>query len=228
MARAYNHGGTVCVLNAGSYYSNFQHKVCYRFFDVEGFTRAAGAVIADEGNLDFSITEGRFYCGTTPFVFGAWDCSGADTFTYWYRDGGVGWTSAGAQADIDDDHYDDGDGVLGNLSANRYGVHWVYICHDDNVHVQYGQGDYKLSEAEAAKVPTGPDFFIANAKLAGKIIVKVGTGVLTDVLSAFEEVFIGAAASIHNELGGLQGGQVDEYYHLMAYDSDFRCYLIKQ
>ena len=216
LGRVYRSGATLYILNAGSYYDNFQHRVCYRIFEVDQFRRALGGIIADEGLLDFSITEGRWYCGTTVFTTAAWDCSGADRFTYWYRDGVGGWTTVGAQADIDNLNYDDGVPPLGALGAGRYGVHWVYLAHDGSVHVQYGQGNYKHFEAESALVPAGPDFFLENCELVGKIIVGQGDATLTDVLSAFEVIFIGQAANIHNDLGGLQGGQADQYYHLTA------------
>lgn len=221
LGRVYRNGAALSILNAGSYYDNFQHRVCFRIFETEQFRRVLGGIIADEGLLDFSITEGAWYCGTTRFTTAAWDCSGADTFTYWYRDGGGGWTTVGAQADINNLNYDDGVPPLGALGVGRFGVHWVYLAHDGSVHVQYGQGNYRHFEAESALVPAGPDFFVENCILVGKIVVGQADPTFTDVLSAFEVVFIGAAASLHNDLGGLQGGQADQYYHLNAVEHPY-------
>lgn len=216
LGRVYRAGATVMILNAGSYYDNFQHRVCYRIFEVDGFRRATGGIIGNVGLLDFSISDGSWYCGTTRFTTAAWDCSGADTFTYWHRDGGGGWTTVAAQADINNLNYDDGVPPLGVLGAGRFGVHWVYLAHDGSVHVQYGQGNYKHFEAEAALVPDGPDFFAANCVLIGKIIVGQADPTFTDVLSAFTTIFIGQAASDHEELSGLLGGAASDHYHLKA------------
>jgi len=133
---------------------------------------------------------GVFYFGLNRITTSAQDTSGADRFTYWYRDGGGGWTKVTGQQQIDNTHYDDGSGALATLTANRYGVHWVYIHFDSDINVVYGQGNYKLAEAENAVLPdTVPELVSDFGVLAAKIVVqKSGTNLLT-VKSAYKELF---------------------------------------
>src|SRR5574342_207793 len=183
-----------------------------------GVMRASGGQISEVGTRQFDITAGIWWYGLTTFSTTHFDGTSA-SFNYYYRDGGGGWTEVTGQTAIDNTQYDDGDGGLGTLSNNKYGVHWVYQAADNQIHVQYGQGDYTLALAQAATIPTAPPELQADSFLVGKIIIKKSDTTFTSIEDAFAMFGAGGggtAAGDHNSLTGLQGGAVNEYYHLNA------------
>ena len=216
IGRVYRTGTTLYILSVGQNFSDYNYKICYKDFELYKFQRVSGEILGETGTRNITVTAGVDYCSTNRITTSSIDTSVSDTFTYWYRDGGGGWTSAASQSQINNTNYDDGDGTLGTLTANRYGVHWVYRLYDGSIHIQYGQGDYTLSQAGEAVVPTTPDILHYFGILIGKIIIQQNDSSLYSVLSAFTEVFSFSGITNHNELGSIQGGTSNEYYHLTA------------
>ncbi len=175
---------------------------------------ASGNTIAYSGTNNFTMSAGVVYAGINRILQDEYD-SASTQFTYVYQDGGTGWTEAASNV-IDYAHYDDGDGTLGNIGVGRYGCHWVYRHVDDgHVYVVYGRGSYKLAEAEVAGEPSKPDHLTDFGCLIGKIIAPYGGGSFI-VQMVTDRFFVGTSVSDHNELGSLQGGTTDEYYHLTS------------
>lgn len=196
---------------------DFQRRVDHRIKELRNFERASGMVTFETGIRNIGITAGNAWRGLDDFSTSAKDTSGSgDVFTYWYRDGGVGWTKDVDQTQIDNTQYDDGSGGLATLGVGRYGVHWVFLCNDDeHFSVVYGQGSYKLAEAQNAEVPSGlPDKLDNFDILIAKIIILKNAPTFTEVATAFEIFFPRSEVINHNDLGNIDGGQVDEYYHL--------------
>jgi len=54
------------------------------------------------------------------------------------------------------------------------------------------------------------------AILVGRIIVQKNAVTATQIDSAFSTTFHGTVTANHNDLGGLQGGTANEYYHLTS------------
>lgn len=182
-----------------------------------GLVRASGGVISGTGTRNIASTAGKFYLGLNAVTTVAKDTSGTDTFTSWYRNGSGGWTSAASQTQISNTLYDDGDGTLGTLSNNQYGVHWVFIRFDGKLDVVYGQSSYTLALANSATLPsTIPPILSSFAILAAKIIILKSDTVFTSIASAYTTAFPINTASNHNDLGGIQGGTTDQYYHLTS------------
>jgi hypothetical protein len=127
----------------------------------------------------------------------------------------VTWVKVASQTQINNTQYNDIATGLATLSNNRYGVHWVYLDNDgQDLHVLYGQGDYTLQQATDAQPPATIPPLIANySHLVGKIEILKNAATMTP-LSPFLTPFIGAIASAHNDLSGIQGGTTDEYYHM--------------
>ncbi len=218
IGRVYYDGTTTTIRLCGMNLWNFARRV--QMFGEERFPieRATGMVLSETGTRNIAVTAGVLWAElVNRFETTAVDTSSAGTFTYWYRNGSGGWTSAGNQTQINNTQYDDGDGTLGTLTANRYGVHWVYVVHDSSVHIVYGQGDYSLSSANLAQ-PLGvlPGIISAYATLVGKIIIQKSAASFTSVESAFTKEFTGTTVSDHNDLSGIQGGTTNEYYHLTS------------
>jgi len=183
-------GTTLHILSFGIRLTELAYNEHERLISVRGFERASGGEISETGQRYLTSGAGVFYFGLNRITTSAQDTSGADRFTYWYRDGGGGWTKVTGQQQIDNTHYDDGSGALATLTANRYGVHWVYIHFDSDINVIYGQGNYKLAEAENAVLPdTVPELVSDFGVLAAKIVVQKSGANLLTVKSAYKELF---------------------------------------
>ena len=217
----YRDGTDLHIVTAGQVISNYKEKTLFKDLEINGkFQRVKGIKISETGTRNFTITSGIVYAGLTKVNVPAFDSSGSDVFTYYYRDGGTGWIKETGKTQIDNKYYDDGTGTLAELSdplgwRHYYGVHWVYQDIDGHVFVVYGQGNYSLTEAQNAQPPsTLPDIISSIGGLVGKIIIEKNASSFESIESAFDTPFVPSAVIEHNELAGIQGGSTDEYYHL--------------
>jgi hypothetical protein len=215
VGRVYRDGNDVTIRLCGTNLWNFNRRVQLfgeEYFDV---VRAKGLMLS-ESSLNIALTEGVLWAElVNRFEIDAYDSS-VTNFTYWYSDGSGGYTTYSSDV-INNLNYDDGDGTLGTLTANRYSTHYVYVVHDGSVHVVLGTGDNTLTEAENEANPsTLPGLLDAYATFVGKIIVQKSAVSAYAVLSPFVVTLSSAVSSVHNELSGLQGGTTDQYYHLTA------------
>lgn len=132
-----------------------------------------------------------------------------------HHSGGV-WTRTPITA-YDNTHYDDGTD-LADVGNNKFVVNWIYrSIGADHIGVVLGSASYTLAEAIASGIPSIPQWVAEFCWLAGRIIVEKGasTATLIENNTAGSE-FAGVSVSIHNDLDGLQGGALGEYYHLTA------------
>jgi len=190
LGKVYREGTTLHILSYGIRLTELAYNEHERLINVRGFERASGGEISETGQRYLTSGAGVFYFGLNKIETSAQDTSGADRFTCWYRDGGGGWTKVTGQQQIDNIHYDDGSGALATLTTNRYGVHWVYVHFDSDINVVYGQGNYKLAEAENAVLPdTVPELVSEFGILAAKIVVQKSGANLLTVASAYKELF---------------------------------------
>lgn len=208
LGRVYRAGTSIHIIQSGVLLYNFLRREHERTLALRGFERVSGGVVTETGTRNLATTVGSFYFGLNAVATTAQDTSGTDKFTYWYRAAGAGWTKVVDQTQIDNTQYDDGDGTLGTLTANRYGVHWVFIHFDSDVHVVYGQGDYTLANAEKAALPTDlPDAVSAFGILAAKIIIQKSAASFNSIVSAYvvtlQSVFTNADAVAAVEAAGL-------------------------
>ena len=127
--------------------SNYPSLAEQRFQTLDSFAHESGAVMSEVSSLYLSITAGAFWEGVERFTTTAFDSSGSDRFTTYYRDGGSGWTATTGQAQIDNTYYDDGTGTLHALTSNKYSTRWVYLEADGNVDVIYGTSHTTLVAA---------------------------------------------------------------------------------
>ena len=213
----YREGTVLHIIEAGSRRFDFAHRVLLQDFEVNGFRRASGLVIEETGTRNIGISEGIMYMLTQRTPLAAIDTSGSDTFTYYYSDGDSGWTEVTGQTQIDNVYYDDGDGTLGELLPNQFGVHWVFQDFSGHVYILYGYDSYKLSAANDAQPPIDVPPFLADfAFISGKVIIEKNASSFAEIHSAFDVVFTPSVIIPHNDLTDIQGGTTDEYYHLTA------------
>ena len=220
LGRVYRSGTTIHILDIGVDLFNQVRREHERLLTVRGFERGSGGEISETGQRYLQSTAGVFYLGHKKITTSAQDTSGTDKFTAWYYNGSA-WVSVADQTQISNTQYNDTSSGLSNLSANRYGVHWIYIDYDGRIHSIYGQDDYKLAEAELALAPGNiPDILNDFAILVAKIIVKKDATNFTSVVSAYDTLFPISTPFEHNDLSGMQGGTADEYYHLTQSQHD--------
>jgi len=204
----------------GSKLTDFQRNLQDRLHEGEGHVRALGLITSEgTGNLNIAITAGKIWAELTSYNIGAFDSnSDLNSFSYWYRDGGIGWIEVTDVNVLDNANYDDDSGILQALTSNRYGVHWIYLCECGKVYVVYGQGDYKLAEAQGSAPPSSlPTKVSSFGFLVARIIIQEGTTSFLETGIAWDTTFSSSTVQSHNELANLQGGTAGEYYHLTQY-----------
>lgn len=208
LGRAYRDGTTLHIVNSGTNICNHVRDNHQRLVKVRGFERATGGVITEKNQRYLVSTDGLFYLGASPIETTGVDTSGAATFTAWAWESDV-WESY-SLSQIDNLNYNNlagagGTGSLDNLTAaSHYGVHWVFIHYDSDIHVVYGQGSYKLSEAIGAPLPASlPPVVRDFAALAAKVIVLRNAPNLQSVATAYQIFFPVTAPANHSDLGNL-------------------------
>jgi hypothetical protein len=218
LALVYRDGNHLHIIEAGQKLNNFIHSNYFWQWEVQGFQRASGIVTSETGTRNVAVTAGVVYYALNRIVTAAFDSSAADTFDhYWYRDGIGGWTDVGTtETQINNLNYDDGDGTLGVLTANRYGVHWLYMHSDGDVSVVFGRGDYTLAGAEVASAPSDlPPEISATAFLIAKIIIQKSASSFTSISIPWEDVVFGAAPTSHTSLADLTTGDAGHTQFLL-------------
>lgn len=213
---AFRDGDHVEILDNGAEIIDFEatewHRLAHR-----GIERMSGAEVAESGTRFLTITAGSYYKITKHINTDAIDTTGADTFTAVYRDGSGNWTFDTGHSQFSNILYDDGDGTPGNVGVAKYATYYVYQCLEGDTYIQYGQNNLNtLTTAQNESIPTPPNYLNSWAQLRAKIIILRGATNATSVSGYEKAGFTSFAAGVHNELGGLQGGTTDEYYHLTS------------
>lgn len=216
-------GNDIHIVDMRNFGLNYPVANSKKDFYVNQIEHAFGTVLS-EGITPRSIalTAGRFYLTSVALDHDAFDTNtstGPDTFTSIYRDGLGGWTRVASQKTIPNTTYDNGTGSLATLGQNDYGVYWVFLVLNtpSELYMLYGQSTYNtLAAAQAAMIPNTipPEFGLgSSSKIVAKVIVLKSAVNFTEIRTPFIEAFTTATPTIHNGLGGIQGGQSLEYYH---------------
>jgi hypothetical protein len=179
-------------------------KLHNRFVGTRRIERAEGSglVIGEVATRTVTITSGNVWNGVTQTLLGA--CSSAtDTTFLYYHAGGV-WTYS-LVTQYNNTQYDNGTN-LATLTANRYGVSWVYrgVENAKHVYIVLGTGDYLLSQAQASQPPAVPQAISSHALLVGRIIVQKNATTATEIDSAFVTTFTSAGITNHNDLSNIE------------------------
>ena len=147
--------------------------------------------------------------------------TGADTGDIHFNNFQVFWYDGSAWQDthtgeIDNTNYNSlTTSALAALTANRYGVHWIFLLANGELVSVYGQADYTLALAEDAVLPASlPDIISETGVSIAKVIVQKSATSFTSVTYPFDTRFAAGTVDNHNDLGGLQGGTTSQYYHM--------------
>jgi hypothetical protein len=214
IGRIWISGNTIEILLTGHNLYNKDRRSHNRLIEkYGGMDRVSGATLSKHGTaLRIQADAGSWYVAnkayTTPL---------ADTFFVWYRHETGAWTRTAALTlfsetitgghtvyetyQIDTPAAED----LAALTANKYGVYWVFMCPDGHLNVVLGTAKYaNVGEAQAATVPTYlPPYCINWARLIGRIICKNADAALYSAESSFSTQFTLSAAVDHASLSGL-------------------------
>jgi len=215
---AFRDGNELHIMEGGQRLDNFIHDVYHYAWEALGFQRASGCMTTEAGARKLNITPGVIFWFFTKFTQPEFDSDiGGDTFTYFYSDGGVGWTRILASTTIDNLQYDDGSGVLQPLTSNRYGVHWVFEDLEGHIFIVYGQGNYVLADALDANIPASlPPLAGINSILIAKIIVQQNTANLHSIYTPWTSEIQGQVVTDHTDLAGLLVGDDHTQYAILA------------
>jgi len=230
--------GEVNSINNMLHISNDQYKSGNFAFELNtwmngiiGTRVEAGEITSVSANREISVTAGSIWdkyfnhIDTDPL-----DTSQVNnTFVQVYRNG-VDFTRTYKQTVFDNINYDN-NGTLTPMTDGYYGNQWVIrgfaggsscvTCHGGaiaNIALMMPQNEYANQSEAIEELPPGqrPEEYTEHGIYIGQItyqkgsndttvkIIKPTIGVITNT----------AGSSVHNELGGLQGGSPSEKYHL--------------
>lgn len=202
LGKVFREGTILDILDSGLRVYDLSKRVQQHHVEESGLHFVSGALVAETGTRNISITAGIMYAGLNRIVTPGIDTSVADTFEYYYYDGAA-WQETD-ETQIDNLQYNDIATGLATLSNNRYGVHWVYKGTNGNSYVIYGQDSYTLSEAQGVQPPASiPSHVSEMGVIRARILIQKSATVFTEIDNASGE-FTGTSPSDHNELTNLQ------------------------
>lgn len=206
-------GGTnLDILFTGYQSIDANRKLRRKIFERQIFERTRGLILSNS-LLNINITSGDVWFGLEKHSISAFDTSITDTFTYFYNSGG--WIRNNNQTAIDEVN------IVSSAMTNnnRYKVEYVYIIpnNPDKLYVSLATTEYtSLANANLDTPPISlPPELEAMGILIGRFIIRKNNGIV-ETQSSFNITFNPTLVTNHNDLGNLQGGTVDEYYHLTS------------
>ncbi len=190
-------------------------KLRVRFLNQEGIRRANGAVIGFSSR-NLTLTSGVLFSGLIRINSPAFNTASPDSFTYVYNNGSA-WTRVTGQTQVNNTQYNNA-GTLTTMPNNEFRVDYVYLLPNNpsKLYVVYGNTTYNsITLARNAPKPASlPSELQVLGLLVGRQIIQKSASVISEVTSAFDDVFTGIGVPEHNSLAGLQGGTANDYQHL--------------
>lgn len=206
----YKNGTHLHPADTGTHISSFPQDMYYYAFKHDGLEYSSGLVTSETGNRYLAITSGRMSFVLKFLTMSAFDSSGADTLSLFYYDGA--WQQGSEISQLPNTQYNDYGTGLTSLTAQRYGVYWMYMETDGDVHGVYGTGNYLLAQAQAATPPASiPDHLATIGLLIAKIIFRNGDTNFTEILIPWTSHLGFSAATDHGALAGLSDDDHPQY-----------------
>lgn len=206
LGRVYRDGTTVKIIQIGQTISDYFAKVTMRDLEV-----GRGATHWHVSGLEFSEAETRYLIMSAGVYYSAHErqtaatinTASTDTYTGFYRDGVGGWVTIPGYSQVDNTLWDYGGGLT-PLYAGDFGIHWVYLDHEGDLYLQWGQGSYSSTIVGVIEPPDTWDYLKENGTLVAKIIVQQGQPYIVQIAHAWQTVFTPKeAVPKHNELSNL-------------------------
>jgi len=217
LGKVYREGDTLDIINSGLTIYDVTMRAQEHHLIEAKLHFVSGATVSATGTRNIAVSAGIMYAGNNKIATLAMDSNAAtpDTFEYYYYNGSA-WVESD-ETQIDNQQYNNTASGLADLSNNKYGVHWVFKGTDKSTYVVYGQGNYTLTEAQNATVPASlPTHISECGVLRAKIILEEDGTVFEELDQVSTTMFNTSSPSNHNDLGSIDGGAADEYYHLTS------------
>jgi hypothetical protein len=203
------------IFYTGTYGLGLANKIAHRLIHTQRFGYQSGLAISEYGTRNVLVNSGViWYDGEEVDLSLSQSATAGSELHFYYHVGGI-WTAV-KSATYNNTQYDNGS-ALSTLNNGRYAVNWLYRCvssTDPYVFVVLGSGNYTLAQAQSSQPPVLPLIINNQGVLIGRIIVLKNSNTSTQIDSSFQVSFTPSAVAIHNDLAGLQGGTIDEYYHV--------------
>ena len=207
-------GADLCTIVSGMHVYNYPYRDIRRLQETRALEQASGLAMSNPSDFYLKITPGVVYSNFERFTIPAFDSSGTDTFSHVYKNDLGTFTRVDNLTQLNAYYYVGASGIPTAIGQNQFSVFWVYSRLDGKVIVQYGTNAFNSqSAAEASPIPEAPPKFASMVLLIGQIVCKRSESQMFSMRSAFIKKFIPAPVVTHNSLSGMQGGDVDEYYH---------------
>ena len=118
----------------------------------------------------------------------------------------------------DNTNYNGPSGLVEMANTNRFNVNWFFRGAESQKHLysRLSNAEYSsIAEAQAAPVPLFPELVTAHAVFVGGIIYRKGSGEPQGFIlpGTTGGAVTGGTAVLHNNLGGIQGGDAANRYH---------------
>lgn len=200
------------------------NKILKRNMETNRFAYVNGLLLSETGTRNIVVSSGKVWNGVYE-NFSQEVNSATDIVRLGYTLSNGTWTSMPI-TQYPNTQYDTGHGLATlttgtDSTTYRYAVIWVYRSASNKkaIEVFLGNGDYTLEEAKASQEPAIPEGIKTNGFLVGRIIVKKGANLATQIDKAWSNKFSSSISSDHNSLTGKEGGGVDidgisHYYHV--------------
>lgn len=219
LGRVYRLTADLDVMQMGTSLVNYQRRQNERLLARGNMEHMSGGELSEVATRRIKITSGVYYVGNDKLTTPDFSSDTINFEHYYYKYLGA-WTEVAATGKIDSLQYNvstlAGSESLATLGAGRFGVHWIYLCYGGDLNVIYGRGNYNtLAAAETSSAPaTVPDYIAKFNILVGRVIIAKSASTFSNITSAWQTAFASSPVTSHNNLGGLDGGQSGEYYHL--------------
>lgn len=207
-------GGNISIVDWDSPGILLANKLLHRISGINGNEREDGLILTESGSLGIVVSSGKVWVGSRNLLLPQVNSSGS-RFVQIAHSASV-WSSS-LITKFNNTQYDDGNN-LQPLTGNDYVVNYVYrgLGSLNTTIVILGNSHSTLTSAQLSQPPTLPPELKDISILIGRAIIRRNATNATQVDTAFTNNFASSGITIHNELSGLQGGIVGQYYHLTS------------
>lgn len=177
-----------------------------------------GLQISNTGTRNVAVTTGRLWSRVSDFTVPAKNSAVDSMFSAYFN--GTNLTVTPGITQWDNLNFNNmGTGSLQLMGNNKWANLWIFMSFDGTKYgFAYGIAEHNSLGAAATEgiPPYLTQNFFNQALLLGRFIFQKSAATPGLVESAFNTVFGTSAVNNHNDLAGLQGGAIGEYYHLTA------------
>lgn len=177
-----------------------------------------GLILGQTGVRNVTVTAGRIWSRVSDFSIASKNSATEAMASLFFN--GTNLTVTSGITQWDNQNYNDlGSGSLVAIGNNKWANLWFFMSFDGSHYgFAYGTADYNsLGQAANEGIPSYlTQNFFNQFILLGRFVFQESAVTPAQIESAFGSLFSTQAVNTHNDLGGLQGGAVGEYYHLTA------------